>query len=108
MKRTSVITSTPTSKTVSTTATPKSGGAVSAGINASASPIMSPSPKMSSSSVFTIGDFVSVSINGNTVSAQVKYAGAIIGFDSSDIWLGLEFPEPVGKCDGKVRVTKDG
>ena len=49
-----------------------------------------------------------VSVLGYASSAVVRYAGCVIGFDPSDIWLGLEFPEKIGKCDGKVRVTKDG
>jgi hypothetical protein len=53
-----------------------------------------------------VGD--AVSIAQYTADAQIKYAGPIIGFDPNEIWYGLEFPDPVGKCDGKVRVTKDG
>ena len=35
-----------------------------------------------------------------------RYVGRI--FDSDDIWLGIEFDQPVGKCDGVARLDQEG
>ena len=55
---------------------------------------------------FHIGE--SIRVAGNNANAVVRYVGSILSFDPSEIWVGIEFDQPCGKCDGKVRVTRDG
>ena len=49
-----------------------------------------------------------VRVEGFDATAVVRYVGSILSFDPSEIWVGIEFDQPCGKCDGKVRVTRDG
>lgn len=55
---------------------------------------------------YRVGD--TVRVTGYSSPAVVRYIGSMLSFDPNEIWLGMEFDQPVGKCDGKVRVTKDG
>lgn len=55
---------------------------------------------------YKIGDLVSVL--GYKYTARVRYIGNITCYDPNEIWLGLEFDQPIGKSDGQIRFKKDG